>query len=469
MKKNKFEVIIIGAGIGGLICANYLAKKGVKVLIVEKNPNAGGYCRSFKIRDYFFDMCVHSLGGFSKKSKIYEIFKDLNMKNLDLIRINPSDTVITPDLKMEFHNELRTTINGLIKLFPKEKKNIALFFKNFVLAKDLRSVSRCHKKSFRQILDESFEDERLKKIFSIFVIGNMGVSPFEASAFSSCKHIDQFIIDGGYYPKKGMQVFANILARKFQEYGGKVLFSKEATKIVVKNNSVQGLELDRKMHFDADFIVSDADARSTLFNLIGKRFLKKSLINKVNLMKESSSLFVVYYGLKKNSLRVLQDRVNTWFILEYDFEQTAEKNKNNNFKIKWLMIRPNYRSRNLTAFIRVDFKSHSFWLKNKKKYIEYITKIINNIDSRILNDVEYVNCATPSLFNRWTLNSKGAAYGWASTKGQFMVPEFLRDKIVKNLFFCGHWSSFGPGVPGVSISGERVAKIILDRIHKERK
>ena len=41
---SKYDVIIIGAGIGGLVCGCYLAKAGMKVLIVEKNAKPGGYC-----------------------------------------------------------------------------------------------------------------------------------------------------------------------------------------------------------------------------------------------------------------------------------------------------------------------------------------------------------------------------------------------------------------------------------------
>ncbi len=57
-----YDAIIIGAGIGGLVCGCYLAKAGMKVLIVEKNAQPGGYCTSFTRGGFTFDSCVHSLG-----------------------------------------------------------------------------------------------------------------------------------------------------------------------------------------------------------------------------------------------------------------------------------------------------------------------------------------------------------------------------------------------------------------------
>ena len=52
---NKYDVIIIGAGIGGLVCGCYLVKAGLKVLIVEKHYQVGGYCTSFKRKGFTFD------------------------------------------------------------------------------------------------------------------------------------------------------------------------------------------------------------------------------------------------------------------------------------------------------------------------------------------------------------------------------------------------------------------------------
>ena len=49
---NKYDVIIIGAGIGGLTCGCYLAKAGLKVLIIEQHNKPGGYCTSFERKGY---------------------------------------------------------------------------------------------------------------------------------------------------------------------------------------------------------------------------------------------------------------------------------------------------------------------------------------------------------------------------------------------------------------------------------
>ncbi len=59
MSSEEFEAIIIGSGLGGLICANYLAKEGLKTLVLEQHFIPGGYCTSFKRGEFLFDSAIH--------------------------------------------------------------------------------------------------------------------------------------------------------------------------------------------------------------------------------------------------------------------------------------------------------------------------------------------------------------------------------------------------------------------------
>ena len=127
---DKYDVVILGAGMGGLVCGCYLAKAGMKVLIVEKNTRPGGYCMSFSVNGFYFDACVHSLGSLRKGGILKRAFyKELNLQNrINIKRHNPSDTVVTKDYKIKFWNELDKIIKEFSKNFPKEQKNIKRFF-----------------------------------------------------------------------------------------------------------------------------------------------------------------------------------------------------------------------------------------------------------------------------------------------------------------------------------------------------
>src|SRR5690606_38609915 len=61
--RESFDIIVIGSGLGGLVCAAILAKEGRKVLVLEKNKQYGGNLQTFVRNRCIFDTGVHYLGG----------------------------------------------------------------------------------------------------------------------------------------------------------------------------------------------------------------------------------------------------------------------------------------------------------------------------------------------------------------------------------------------------------------------
>ena len=96
--------------------------------------------------------------------------------------------------------------------------------------------------------------------------------------------------------------------------------------------------------------------------------------------------------------------------------------------------------------------------KMKKYTINYLEKFVPEIQDHI----EVIDAATPKTLYRYTLNSKGAAYGWAVTVDQTWSNRLSHTTPFKNLFLTGHWTNPGPGICAVVSSGWRVANMILN-------
>jgi all-trans-retinol 13,14-reductase len=80
-----YDVLIIGSGMGGLVCGNLLSLEGFKVCVLEKNKQIGG-CLQTYVRDrVIFDSGVHYLGGLEKGQNLYQIFKYLDI--LDKLKL----------------------------------------------------------------------------------------------------------------------------------------------------------------------------------------------------------------------------------------------------------------------------------------------------------------------------------------------------------------------------------------------
>lgn len=123
-----YDVIIIGAGIGGLVCGCYLAKAGMKVLIAERHSRPGGYCSSFSRKGYVFDAAAHCFGGYRKEGVTRAIFEELSLGGkVGVIQADPSNVVSTPDCRVRFWKDQERTIDEIQKVFPVEQNNLRSF------------------------------------------------------------------------------------------------------------------------------------------------------------------------------------------------------------------------------------------------------------------------------------------------------------------------------------------------------
>lgn len=463
--KNKYDAVIIGAGIGGLVCGCLLARMGLKVLISEKTSKPGGYCTSFEAKGHKFDAFVHAFGNLSKGSQFYNILQMLGLlETIDFVRYDPSDAIITPDLQVTYWNNIDKTIDNFKKIFPGETKAIDCFL-NLINTDKLDLVYKTRNKTFRTILDEIFQDNKLKAVLSLVILGNLGVPANHINAFTAIKHYKQFMIDGGYYPRLGAQSVSDSLAEKFREMGGELVLSDGVIKIITKNKTAEGIELNSGRIINAEVVISDCDARITFFNLIERNELDERIVQKINSMTPSLSLFIIYLGYEGWNNRMPQDGVNTWVMFNYSFEKIhAEKINYDSEDIDWIMLWPNAIKRQCLVFAQAPFKNPNYWKENKREYMLKVLNKAKKVFPRLLESSNFLNASDPATLNRWTMNYNGAGFGWAATPAQFMDADLARDKVVKNLFLCGHWSTVAQGVEGVAIVGEKVARTILTRL-----
>ena len=103
----KYDVVVIGAGIGGLTCANYLAKGGLRVLLLERHGVPGGYAGSFKKKGFYFDAAAHYLSSCREDGQVGRLFSDLQLAEFtEVKRCSPSDTLVFPDETIQFATQV---------------------------------------------------------------------------------------------------------------------------------------------------------------------------------------------------------------------------------------------------------------------------------------------------------------------------------------------------------------------------
>jgi phytoene dehydrogenase-like protein len=458
-----YDAIIIGAGISGLVCGCYLAKAGMKVLIAEQHDKPGGYFTSYKRRGFLFDAAAHSFGNYREGGHVRKILTDLEIdKMIEIKRYDPSDIVITPDFKINYWNNTDDTISDLTKIFPDEKNNIVNFFK-FLTSADQLEFAKLKNRTFGHLLHSFFNDDKLIASLAFPVLGNGGLPPSLMHAFSGSKIFSEFIIDGGYYSEGGIQNLPNALAGIIKQNNGELLYRKRVKNILVENNSAIGIQLeDNNKIFLSKYVVSACDMTQTFKTLIGDKIVGKEIIHKLKTLIPSMSTFIIYLGIDKPFEDLPLPGTNTWYLPHYDLDEIYSQTQKCNFnRTGAYMLRVSPDEKTIVAFFGAPFRTPLFWKRNKKKIADDFLKRIKKLIPNLVNHISYFDAATPSTLYRYTLNYKGAAFGWSKMTSQTFESIFNRTTFINRLFLTGHWTSIGFGLPGTCYSGHDTARRIL--------
>lgn len=460
--QNTYDAVIIGAGIGGLVCGCYLAKAGMKVLIAEQHHKPGGYCTSFKRQGFTFDAAAHSFGGYREGGMARRIIKDLDIDSaVHIDRSDPSDVVRSPKSTVIFWSDVERTIAGITEQFPAEAGQVSKFI-HTLLSDNPAFFAGLRAITFKTLLDRFFEDAELKSILSFPLYGNGGLPSSLMSAFTGSKLFTEFILDGGYFPVGGMQVLADQLALRFIKYGGEIQYSREVKQILVNDDAVSGVLIEKESQITANHVIGACDARTIYCVMLKERNSYNLIVDKIENMQPSLSMFVLYLGIS-STYNVANPGTNDWFLPHYNIEElyraALERNAEN---MSEFMVRCSPDGRSVLGFMNAGYRDEAYWKDQKNKMIDiFIDRIEQELYPELSASIIFKDAATPITLQRYTGNHKGAAYGWASTVSQFAQSEIRRPMHPANLYMVGHWSTFGQGIAGVMYTGLDTAKMIL--------
>ena len=125
------------------------------------------------------------------------------------------------------------------------------------------------------------------------------------------------------------------------------------------------------------------------------------------------------------------------------------------------LVCPNLDKKRAMVLTTAPYKSAEFWGENRSRLMDFLWDKVSSRVKGLSEGVSLKTCVTPDGLDKWTMNHRGAAYGWASIPGQIMIPYFYQDKVIKNLYLSSHWSTFGSGILSVSVTAQKIANQIL--------
>ncbi|HEY8735293.1 MAG TPA: NAD(P)-binding protein, partial [Puia sp.] len=248
----KFDVLIIGSGMGGLVCGNILSMEGYRVCLVEKNKQLGGCLQIYVRNKVIFDSGVHYIGGLDKGQNLYQIFKYLGlMDKLKLEKMEPAfDRILLGGEEKEYRimQGYDAFEQELVRVFPNEKDGIRKYIRGILETCDLFPLYRLRSQNTRdekrdamgvsakKFIESITENSKLRAILAgnnMLYAGTGDATPFYIHALTINTYIESAwrCLDGGSQISK-------ILARNIVDAGGIVIKNREVKKLVVNDGTV---------------------------------------------------------------------------------------------------------------------------------------------------------------------------------------------------------------------------------------
>ncbi|MDO5105317.1 NAD(P)/FAD-dependent oxidoreductase [Capnocytophaga sp.] len=492
----KYDVIIIGSGLGGLVSAIMLAKEGKKVCVLEKNNQYGGNLQTFVRDKIIFDTGVHYVGSLDENQILYRYFKYLGI--IDKLKIQKLNTDgydricfgDNPQVEYPHAQGYDNFIKQLIDFFPEERTTLERYTQKLQEICDKFPLYRfkpdgsynietlSHK--IQDFLDEITDNKTLQAVLlgSGFLYG--GISP-QTPLYVHALTINSYI-ESAYRFKRGGSQLTNLLVKELRKLGGNIFKHSEVTTFNFREKQLYSVRTRNGKEYFADIFISNIDVKATL-NHIGKEHFKPAFYNRIQQLKPISGAFSLHLVMKPDSFPYISHNLY-WFANEKSVWQ-AENYPSERFPLSY-MLSMNYSSEknqkfaeSITILTYMNYDSvkkweHTFNTKAnpncrgeayenfKKQHAELLLDAVEQKFPDIRKHILKTYTSTPLSYRDYIGIEAGSCYGYQKQADNPMESFILPQTHVKNLFLTGQTVNMH-GLLGVTIGAARTCLSILGK------
>jgi prolycopene isomerase len=487
----RFDVVVIGAGLGGLSAGACLARAGRKVLVVEREDGPGGNARAFRRGPYTFDPAIHvTAQGFNIEFLDFYLSALGISEQVQMLRAEDCYGVDIAGERWSLPVGLEALKSYLAEQFPHEADGVTRFVETCaqttresqappprVALNDLDAIKaalpmlfKYRRSTLTDVLDEFIEDPLARAVCGASW-PYLGLPPGRTSFMAYSGAWMALLDPGPLYPRGSFQSLADALARCIEECGGEIVLANGVSAIDLSDGRVSGVRLDGGEQIAAEVVVSNADARQTFERLLPGDALPERFARRLAKMRPSVSAFVLFSAAKLDPAALGLSHEH-FVYPDGDHDANFERVLGGELGGTWFsfptMHDPSLAPEGEHVIVFSSLMPYDVgepWEEAKGRYTELMLEAAERTLPGYRDALTFADCATPATFQRYTLAEQGAAYGWENTPDQ-TVPKRLDFRTpVEGLFLAGHWTHPGTGSIRCLLSGAQTAAAIEGREH----
>lgn len=506
----EYDVVVIGAGNGGLTAAAQLAIKGVKIILFEQHNLPGGFATSFVRGRFEFEGALHQLcdyGPIRNKGSVRKLFEDdfdINVEFIEipeayrLILTDPSDKldIVVPFGVENFVNMMKEEVPGseesiwkYIKLCKEINEAITYIAESEgnpdkkLLIKNYKNFLKTAPYTLDQVNKALKIPEKAQKILNGYWC-YIGIPTSRINfTFYAAMHY-YFLIRKAYIPKYRSYGYTTALEKKIKEFGGKIQYNTKVEKILVENGKVVGVETSQGDKIETNYVISNTSPTLLYNNLVyPKTEIPDIAYKTINARKHAISCFVVYLGLNATAKELGINNYSYHIFDNMNTEEIYESFKTLNPPKAQATVclnnaipdcsPPGTCILSITAF----FLSEAWKNVKAREYFKLKNRIGNDLinsfekatNTKIKEYIEEIEIATPQTLARYTGTYGGSAYGYETDPWDSFIPRLMTmndEKYIKGLEICGGFSANCQSYTNSLISGQISAFLTLQELNK---
>lgn len=494
------SILIIGAGVAGLSAGCYARMNGYETTIFELHDLPGGLCTAWDRKEYTFDGCLHYLFGTGQGQAFNPMWQELGA--LDGVQVYNHDElmhVVGPQgERLVVYADPDRLEDHMCALSPEDAelvRDLCAGVRQF-LDFDL-SILQQQPKALMTPQDWAKFGRRMMPyvtplmkwgMLSAQDFGRKFKSPFlrravplmfawpDAPVMVGMQLLASLHTGNAGFPAGGSLAFARNLERRYLELGGRLLYKSQVEKILVEDGRAVGVRLYNDEIHHGDVVISAADGRGTLFDMLGEEYVPKSVARQYDGRLPIHTMLQISLGINRD---LSAEPHWTHYLLPEPV--TIGGQAHEYMSVKHYCFDPSMAPAGKSSVVVMLPSPYAYWQRiyGRRLYDteqiqveELVIEQLERIYPGITAQVEVTDVATPLSYERYTGNWQGSSCGWLLTKDTMLMMIQGVDKTlpeVEDFYLAGQWVEPGGSVPVVAASGKNAVQVICHNDGREFK